>query len=198
MQQRGFTHIILVLVLLVLVGGGAYYLGKNGAFTSPVSIPTSSHQLVANTPLPEETKDGEIYTNNKHNFSIKIPQGYFIGECVDGTTILIGDSEQSVICEKGVSGLVLHISDKDNSSDEISSLNKEYSGTSKSITVDTIKGRQFEGNRIITDPAPIPPHIISSFFNKNNNFYQFSYYDNGNGVANQLYFQILSTFKFIP
>lgn len=104
-NQRGFFPIVLgILVLLIVVGGGAYYLGtQNGRTTSQgqnnpqstinpentVAIPTST-PTDTQTTSDTETVNWKTYADTRNNFSIKYPSGWTEkGPVADNDTTLV-------------------------------------------------------------------------------------------------------------
>ncbi|MBU3918483.1 hypothetical protein KKC63_01050 [Patescibacteria group bacterium] len=68
--------IIVVLVLTIIVGGVAWYVGVNmEPGPSPTPSPTESPSP---TLEPDETADWKIYTDDEYGFEIKYPNFYYI------------------------------------------------------------------------------------------------------------------------
>lgn len=72
MKQQGFglVEILVGVLILVLVGGGAYYLGAQKNKTSEERL--SEHNPVI-VPSQDETSDWKIYTISEYGFSFKYP-----------------------------------------------------------------------------------------------------------------------------
>lgn len=86
-MQKGFTavYVIVGLVMLVAVAGGAYFLGsrnnqvtpqyqQSGSTPTPVAsqpvLPTQSNTTKQDSTVPADWK---VYTNQKYNYSVKYP-----------------------------------------------------------------------------------------------------------------------------
>ena len=78
----GAIYILVGVLILGLVAGGAYYFGKS---STPKSSPTP---IVSQTPspssTPDETANWKTYTNNNLGYSLKLPVlvSHFNGSCV--------------------------------------------------------------------------------------------------------------------
>ena len=86
MQQKGFAHLILLLVVgIALVGG--YFLYQRGYIqinptpnnrttTTQTTAPSTTNIQTSNSPTPmtDITDNWKIYTNTKYSFSIKHPK----------------------------------------------------------------------------------------------------------------------------
>ncbi len=96
--SRKFIAVLGVIVLLLLVGGGAYYLGTMNGRTSAnlemdglvaqnnvvdTSIPT-----VTNAPQQNETANWEMYSNEVWDFSFQYPFTFMINDNLPSTTSL--------------------------------------------------------------------------------------------------------------
>jgi len=90
-NQRGFFPIILgVLMLLVVIGGGAYYLGTQNSSTTPQTqntnaLPATNPQnntvtnptdapVATQTPQTNQVTDWNTYTSQANGFSIQYPK----------------------------------------------------------------------------------------------------------------------------
>lgn len=97
MFLRWMVFLILgILVLAVLLGGGAYVLMKAKA---PVSTPIPVVSKPTPTPV-DETANWKTYTNSTHKFSFKYPSGWNVEEqdetkSADGRELLITLNEPS-------------------------------------------------------------------------------------------------------
>src|SRR5450830_581338 len=87
-NSRGFVQIILILAVLVLVAGGAYYFGtKNKTVPAPtVSIQPSSSPVASFTPDP--TANWKTVSNQFWIF--KIPQNWHYIKCSEANSIYGG------------------------------------------------------------------------------------------------------------
>lgn len=68
MKQKGFTHILLILVVAVGIGALGYFAYKNGQ----IKLVQQENSLLP-SPAKDLTKDWKIYTNNKYGFEFKYP-----------------------------------------------------------------------------------------------------------------------------
>lgn len=109
-NQRGNLPIILgVIFLLLIVGGGAYYLGTQNSQTTSqnqnintqptanpqniVASPTNT-QVVGQTPSNAAISNWKTYTNTKNNFSIKYPSSWTEkGQVADNTLVYLHADE---------------------------------------------------------------------------------------------------------
>lgn len=80
-NQKGFVSILIVILIIATVVGGAYYLGARKSAsvvptTSPVITSTPQSSSVSQptlSPNPDETTNWKIYTNTKYNYLLKYP-----------------------------------------------------------------------------------------------------------------------------
>lgn len=77
-MQRGFFEIlVLALVIIAAVAGGAYYFG-----TQKGSIPFVSKSSPTPSPSADPTSNWKTYTNTKFNYSLKYPTDWVVAkEC---------------------------------------------------------------------------------------------------------------------
>lgn len=83
-NQKGFIQVILILVIVVVAIGGAYYFGtfKNKSDLSiavPTSTPVASNQPIANStvkPSTDSTVNWKTYTDPDRTYSIKYPPSW--------------------------------------------------------------------------------------------------------------------------
>ncbi len=75
-SQKGFAPVLVILGLVVILGiaGGAYYLGTIKNKSQPQN-PTVTSQTPS-SPIPNETTNWKTYTNIKSGFSFKYPSGF--------------------------------------------------------------------------------------------------------------------------
>ncbi len=73
--QRGLLlPVIVVALLLLIVGVGAYYLGRR---TQSVPQQSTTPQVAVTSPtIPDSTANWQTYTNQKYNFAIKYPSDW--------------------------------------------------------------------------------------------------------------------------
>lgn len=96
MKQRGIIGIfVLILILVVAVAGGAYYLGRFSTKLQPQSTtpspdptaigristkpqPTKTQQSTQVTPSPEPIANWKTYANTEKNFSLQYPSDWSV------------------------------------------------------------------------------------------------------------------------
>lgn len=92
--QQGFIGVaIAIIIALLAVGGGAYYLGTKKAEAPTQTATTTTTTTVTNTDQPyddglapasqgtaDESADWKIYTNTQYGFSLNYPEIYFAFE----------------------------------------------------------------------------------------------------------------------
>jgi hypothetical protein len=100
-RQKGFAQILVIIMLLILVGAGAYYFGtkKESILLIPTQTPSS---IATNTPTQvtpttkpttDPTANWKTYLNISANYSIKYPQGWGIENVsAGGNGILTSDA----------------------------------------------------------------------------------------------------------
>jgi hypothetical protein len=102
-NQKGFTQIILILVIVVVAIGAAYYFGTLKNKSGLVSVVPTPTPIVkaTQTPSPAEAKAQEgtanwkTYTNTKYGFSFKYPDGFQVKERASGYFVITTTSENS-------------------------------------------------------------------------------------------------------
>ena len=93
-MQRGNTAILIIVGILVLVGvaGGAYFLGRQTLSLRGVSETSNAAILPTSSPAPnvspvssdaDETANWKTYTNINGNYSIKFPSNWYSEEVKD-------------------------------------------------------------------------------------------------------------------
>lgn len=105
-MQKGFAGIlILIVVLVVAVGAGAYYWGtqKSGGImpSSQTSAPSAS-----TIPTPDETANWKTYTNTKYKFSIKAPSELEVEQEENGFYITNASRAQKEIADQYIPGRI--------------------------------------------------------------------------------------------
>ncbi len=89
MNQKGFTNVVLVLVIFLVVGVIGYFaFVKKSAPTAQQTPTPVQTETVSPTPIPEDgTVNWKTYSNSKYNFSLKYPDGWAIEESSRADTI---------------------------------------------------------------------------------------------------------------
>lgn len=217
MIQKGYSLIFLLIGMVVLAGvaGGAYYLGKQ---TTPKSSPApvvssqipSPSTTTDASPVPtgtEETANWKTYTNSKRGYEFKYPDSYKLKAVETSTTAresvyLEKDAEYTVgggfggsnVLKKGV---VISFTVWPNKDLSESALKSEY-GTDISTKTTIVDNK--EGIEIVFQPESYGGRMI--YLKHNSIVLEFSS-DSGfetSKSSQQKYLtefdQILSTFKF--
>ncbi|OGE19921.1 hypothetical protein A3A14_01140 [Candidatus Daviesbacteria bacterium RIFCSPLOWO2_01_FULL_43_38] len=85
-MQKGFVQFIVMgIVVLVLVGVGAFYLGKKAAVLKPQNQVVTSQVTPSST--PDETANWKTYTDQKLKVSIKYPDSIIILKSLPGRSV---------------------------------------------------------------------------------------------------------------
>ena len=98
MSQKGQIQIILIGILILAgVAGGAYYFGKSQAPKSKNPVVTSTSPTPDASPAPtgaEETANWKTYTNTQYSYSISYPDSWEVREAkprVGNSTVWSGE-----------------------------------------------------------------------------------------------------------
>lgn len=89
-MQKGFSGIIILIVILILAGlAGAYYFGKT-------QVPKPQPQTIIPSSSPDETANWKTYTNNKYKYQFKYPPAWeqTLVECSGPDTTACLDMQQ--------------------------------------------------------------------------------------------------------
>ncbi len=98
MNQKGFTSVILIAILVVFVGAVGYFIFKNPPPVAEEPTPSPSQNQVTtttSTPSADQTANWKTYRNAKYGFEVKYPErwqydlapdeeGIFLHEKSDG------------------------------------------------------------------------------------------------------------------
>ena len=206
--------VVIVVVLLIIVGTLAYWLGKNASTddqTTLTPVATGSvDMLTATAPADDSattttdvTADWKTYTNDTYGVSFKYPKSWTIS---DNIPINLSDSKESSPTE------YLQVSDQSSTQKPILSIwvnptgfgpffpDKEYSfNTDKGqMIVDKVTTPDYSNQQGMGDPpnADGVEFISGQSSYKGFNYLLFFQYVSGNTDLEQTYRQILSTFQF--
>lgn len=160
-NQRGNLPIILaVLVLLLVVGSGAYYLGtqksKQTTSTQDTPIPTNT---ASNTPTQTNEAELKTYTSTPLGFTIKYPSEWITNELTNsvsfrppgdiankdwGLVAVIVENKKDMTLDSYINERLCH-----SPGDCASAQNAE------SITISGLQGK-----KVVNPPAPVPSQIV--------------------------------------
>ncbi|SRR3989344_418100 len=199
MNQRGFANIVLPVVIVAIIAVGGYFV-----FVKK-SEPVTQQPTTA---LPKnETVNWKIYQNNKYGFELKYPENFYItqeglwGEegSID-SQFYVDLSEYKVAPERASRGIRIVIGNfsgdfqkyvEEMIKDSIESANDTFSASDSinnvvrsEIKINNIIGYKVEG---ITGFG-----YYNIYFTKNGKIFSIN-----NGIDDNLFKKILSTFKFI-
>ncbi len=220
MKQTGFAPILILVGILVitLVGGGAYYFGSQKPPVQPqnpivISSPTPTTSPTDASGVPNgtaETANWKTYTNNKYQFSFKYPPVWTyadssnlgLGEASEarkgGYRILLGDPARTVSAGNGktiiMGSIDLKIHNKENDAFYYDNLSDYYKNpTSTKNTV--INGLSI--SEIHHTACSTNNDCISVLFKKGGNIFIFDTWVWTERLKDlDTIYQILSTFKF--
>lgn len=196
MKQKGFTTILILVGILVIgvVAGGAYYLGKQvSPKPSPASIVTS--QSTPSSVPSDEIANWKTYTDNKYGFSIKYPDTW---KYLETPTEIYKTNNPQVWFGSGLpmpqtdarAEVAISISKDDPSSKWKPENFENYK--SESVQLDNIVGTRITGNYKI---APERKDVVVIIRSKD---YYFEVLPaNFDNESLKKFNQILSTFKFL-
>lgn len=210
-MQKGFSAIIILVAVLIILAvvGGAYYLGRQTTPKSQSQSPVVTSQLSSSpSPTSNETVNWKTYTNKKYHLAFNYPPN---GEADEGSaqssirifnnnappyfifTIDIQDNPSHLTNQQAVDKIVESVRNnkynpvaKDQADKTIQTLKEYTNGQIKAIRLKSF----FEGYE--EDYGEI-------IYATENNIYTFNIHDGSGGVGNleeKLLDQILSTFKF--
>ncbi len=196
-MQKGFAvvYLILAVATIIAVGAGAYYLGKSSSpqlAPTPFSPPPSSALPIPvdkNASTSAKKADWKTYRNIPFNLNFRYPSNWYVGEQQN----VIYVSPNPIPSTLLVHGLpdALQISF---SVTPFEILKPIWKHSTSSVTINDISGTKVidqEPNR--SDGLMRTKIVVNN--SANNYLIVFSNTDN-NGNHNQIFDQILSTFKF--
>lgn len=196
-MQKGFgiIYILIAIIVLGLVAGGAYYIGKSSSTPQPLSPPPSStlpKPVDKNIPS-DQIANWKTYTNNEYGFTLKYPSNWFTGISGDGTilfdnkqinnTQVVSLSQVAIALEVVTDPQLIDFYTKNRAGDlKYQLINKDVND----IPVDYIT--------ILENGEGMPPvHIISAQILHKDRFYRLGL---SRIELQNTFDQILSTFKF--
>ncbi len=183
--------LILVGVAVLLVAGvvgGGYFLWSRSQNQTIQSSPTPSAESTL-----DSTADWKTYTDDKRGFLLKYPTDFIISECKNGFHLfeLSSKFKSSEFCETPPIGAI----SLDYSKSQLTTgfeKSEEYKVTETSITIDGIKAQKQVVEKL--KDAPGPDYAVYVLFSNKDYFYNITLRDQ---YAEDIYNQILSTFKFV-
>lgn len=200
-NQKGNLPIILgVFVLLLMVGGGVYYLGTQNK--QPVNKNISVNPTLQTNPTPTQTYKSQSYKNEQFGFEVSYPEGWYKGneELTDNNRRLRVDilKDGEVKSDYERSDIAIIISDNTISTVENQIVN-EYSGKLEgNKSYGNLSGKLYTSNRLKSshfDDAPnSQSEFVTSIKGKSLWFRLFSTPEN---IENDriIFYQVLSSFK---
>ena len=199
-MQKGFTTILILvgIVFVVIIAGGAYYLGKSGGTKqSPAPVVTSQTPQPSPTSTVEEVSTWKIYNSKKYGYSFKYPTEWSSEEIIPARPDEL--TEQN--CWEPAADIEMGVTVKKDSinSGELKGLGDNQIQISKSYS--QVSGVLYRTRGTGEGGSLYRQDFI---FTKNNNYYWISLsarYKGPNTTqteesANKIFDQILSTFKF--
>lgn len=188
-MQKGFAPIYILIGILILgiIGGGAYYFGKSQVARSQPTQPT-----ITPSPIPDETVNWKTYTNLQYGYSVKYPSSLNQSEISGNDTYLSMITFNGSVNNSDWFSIAVRDS---NLQDEIKYQKSRIEGH---VLVKLTKEKEimvggFSGVLLEYTPDEPDNGSTTSFVIFNNGKY--SYTISG---APQTLDQILSTFKFLP
>lgn len=82
--RSGSVAVVVTIIVLVLLGGGAYLYSQKSATSDVVRNPLPDDSFTTAPVTTDETRDWRTYTNEKYGFEFKYPDGFV--NCTDDTT----------------------------------------------------------------------------------------------------------------
>lgn len=209
-KQKGFAPVLILVGILVLgmVAGGAYYFGK-----SQVSKPQPQNPVIASqipqpvsspSASPDETASWKTYTNNNFTFSIKYPVGilpYTENRIDTKDNLFLRLSDLNSERQASVN-FYIQVYKNNDSLEKYDEKQFESSSDKNSLLVGGDKGFLYYHDPIAPNGLPEVPVVFSyDFFIKHAGaFYQISLNtERGEDflkMKRDLFNQILSTFRF--
>lgn len=198
-RSKGILWIGVVLLVVALVGAGAYYLGSRR------TVPTTNLELASTqtpTPTPDPTANWKTYTSNRAGFSLKYPTSLPIETRLCGGTCL-EDLSFTPNPFAGSSSIAVVLAFKDPRIKTLDDYKNIFIKNDSSII--NVQAANIGGNTAVSYKLSggIPPLPIIEYAVIHNDYYYLirledSDETNKDLIGNQKMFdQILSTFKFI-
>lgn len=210
MRQKGFVQIIVIVLLLVFVGGVAYYFGVKKGNIEPVPTQSTTSDKIdtpisttsTTKPTTNPTVNWKTYTNSQNKFSFKYPASwdtYPLGESNQVSTLMVAPQEKVDKVKQMQGGfgggifLALTISIK--TKPPVWETDENWQVTSQPIEIGGVSGTKYNINVIQDMPGLSKGDKTISVVVKNNEKYiQIDLLDQ---TYKDIFDQILSTFKFL-
>lgn len=209
MMQKGFgvVYILVGVLILAVVAGGAYYLSRSiFPKSSPNPVITSQTPQPTPTLSPDQTANWKTYTNPNFKFLIKYPLDWQVSQVKESAEIfIVGFGQIGIKDYKGDPFSIVDLVVKADSESKITNLEKipetvgmeEFMGSFKvdkyvdwsDITINGIKAKRADHLYCQSGSC----HNI--LFKKDNKVYGITMNQGGEDLL-KIFSQMLSTFKF--
>src|SRR2546423_1560041 len=96
LNQKGFSPVFVILAVVVIIAGGAYYLGTHQN-TAPATVSQRSDKPAPTktvSPL-DQTANWKTYTNSKYGFLIRYPGDWSASQATEDSSSIGFDNTDS-------------------------------------------------------------------------------------------------------
>lgn len=206
MRQKGFAPILIIFLVLIAIGGAYYFGTKRGNVfptptQTPTSITTSTPTQITPTvkPTADPTANWKTYANSSYSYQIKYPSDWsVIREDKDKpafkTIVQLTPNNSTNNLPSVV--VVIEQNTFDTVYNGLKEISERYKGTFKQFTVNNLITNANKAEFITG--AGDSDYNIQVIFEKNKLAYNIEFLSNNPPDPNEikLFDQILSTFKF--